>query len=85
MPTTERLVLRAWRPSDRAPFAQLNADPEVVRFVGDGAPLTRAQSDALLDARGLDHAFLAWARSPGARQRRPSSARRCERCRRASA
>jgi RimJ/RimL family protein N-acetyltransferase len=50
MPTTERLVLRSWRPSDRGPFAQLNADPEVVRFVGDGAPLTRAQSDALLDA-----------------------------------
>ena len=35
----------------------------------------------VLDAHGLDHAFLAWARSPGARQRRPpSSARRCERC-----
>jgi RimJ/RimL family protein N-acetyltransferase len=50
MPTTERLVLRAWRPSDRAPFARLNADPEVVEFLNDGVPFTRAQSDELLDA-----------------------------------
>ena len=50
MPTTERLVLRSWRPSDRAPFARLNADPEVVRFLNDGVPFTQAQSDELLDA-----------------------------------
>jgi RimJ/RimL family protein N-acetyltransferase len=50
MPTTERLVLRSWRPSDRAPFARLNADPEVVQFLNDGVPFTRAQSDELLDA-----------------------------------
>ena len=50
MPTTERLVLRSWRPSDRAPFARLNADPEVVRFLNDGVPFTRAQSDELFDA-----------------------------------
>jgi RimJ/RimL family protein N-acetyltransferase len=63
MPTTERLVLRAWRPSDRAPFARLNADPEVVRFVGDGAPLTRAASDGLLDAieaHWHEHGFGLW-------------------------
>ena len=46
---TERLVLRAWRPEDRAPFAAMNAEPEVVRWIGDGAPLTRAASDALVD------------------------------------
>jgi RimJ/RimL family protein N-acetyltransferase len=50
MPTTERLVLRSWRPSDREPFARLNADPEVVEFLNDGVPFTRAQSDELLDA-----------------------------------
>ena len=63
MPTTERLVLRSWRPSDRAPFARLNADPEVMRFVGDGAPLTRTQSDALLDAveaHWHEHRFGLW-------------------------
>lgn len=45
---TERLVLRAWTAADRAPFAALNADPEVVRWIGAGAPLTRAESDELV-------------------------------------
>ena len=27
--STERLVLRTWRPADREPFAALNADPEM--------------------------------------------------------
>jgi RimJ/RimL family protein N-acetyltransferase len=63
MPTTERLVLRPWRPSDRGPFAQLNADADVVRFIGDGAPLTRAESDALLgaiEAHWDEHGFGLW-------------------------
>jgi RimJ/RimL family protein N-acetyltransferase len=63
MPTTERLVLRSWRPADRAPFAKLNTDPEVVRFLNNGAPLTRAESDALLDAieaHWLEHGFGLW-------------------------
>lgn len=29
---TERLVLRRWRTADQAPFARLNADPEVMRY-----------------------------------------------------
>ena len=29
---TERLILRRWQPRDRAPFAALNADPEVMDF-----------------------------------------------------
>lgn len=43
---TQRLVLRRWLASDRAPFARINADPEVMalRF----APLSRGQSDALI-------------------------------------
>ena len=44
--TTERLRLRHWRDADRAGFAALNADPEVMRhFI---APLDGEQSDALL-------------------------------------
>ncbi|RFU42396.1 N-acetyltransferase [Actinomadura logoneensis] len=43
---SERLVLRPWREDDRAPFAALNADPEVMEHFP--APLTRAESDALL-------------------------------------
>jgi RimJ/RimL family protein N-acetyltransferase len=31
--TTERLVLRRWRPSDRRPFEALNADPRVMEFM----------------------------------------------------
>jgi len=44
---TSRLLLRPWREEDRAPFASMNADPEVMAHVG--APLSRAESDALLD------------------------------------
>jgi RimJ/RimL family protein N-acetyltransferase len=45
---TPRLILRRWRPSDRAPFAALNADPLVMAHFP--APLTAAESDALADA-----------------------------------
>jgi ribosomal-protein-alanine N-acetyltransferase len=44
---TERLVLRRWRPEDREPFAALNADPVVMEHFP--APLTREQSDELVD------------------------------------
>ncbi len=44
---TERLLLRRWRPADRAPFAAMNADPRVMEHFP--APLTRAESDALVD------------------------------------
>jgi RimJ/RimL family protein N-acetyltransferase len=67
MPTTERLVLRSWRPSDRAPFARLNADPEVVEFLNDGIPYTRAQSDELFDAIQLhweQRGFGLWCAAP---------------------
>jgi RimJ/RimL family protein N-acetyltransferase len=67
MPTTDRLVLRRFRPTDREPFAALNADPEVVRFVADGRPLTRAGSDALIDAieaHWSQHGFGLWCAAP---------------------
>jgi ribosomal-protein-alanine N-acetyltransferase len=44
---TERLVLRGWTPHDRAPFAEMNADPEVMEHFP--SPLTRAASDAFVD------------------------------------
>lgn len=46
---TDRLELRPWTAADRAPFAALNADPEVVRWIGGGAPMSRADSDELID------------------------------------
>ena len=44
---TERLLLRRWHPADRAPFAAMNADPEVMEHFP--AALTRTESDALID------------------------------------
>ncbi len=46
-PRTERLQLRAWRPSDRDAFAALNADPEVMRYFP--GPQSRAESDGFAD------------------------------------
>jgi RimJ/RimL family protein N-acetyltransferase len=43
---TERLLLRRWRASDRAPFAALNADPRVMEHFP--ARLTQAESDRLI-------------------------------------
>ncbi|MCO6000039.1 GNAT family N-acetyltransferase [Actinoallomurus rhizosphaericola] len=45
--TTERLILRRWRDSDREPFAALNADPEVMEHFPE--TLDRARSDAFVD------------------------------------
>jgi RimJ/RimL family protein N-acetyltransferase len=45
--TTDRLLLRQWRDSDREPFAALNADPEVMRYFPSVRP--RDESDALID------------------------------------
>jgi RimJ/RimL family protein N-acetyltransferase len=55
--TTDRLLLRGWRDSDRAPFAALNADPEVTRYLGAGGR-DRAASDALVLAF-IEH-WSAW-------------------------
>jgi RimJ/RimL family protein N-acetyltransferase len=44
---TERLVLRAWRDSDRDPFADLNADPVVMEHFP--ASLTPEQTYAFVD------------------------------------
>jgi RimJ/RimL family protein N-acetyltransferase len=44
---TPRLLLRQWRKSDRAAFAGLNADPEVMRFFPQS--LSRAASDAMAE------------------------------------
>ncbi len=46
---TPRLRLRGWLERDRAPFAKLNADPNVMKFLGPA--LTRAQNDAVIDAQ----------------------------------
>jgi len=47
---TPRLLLRPWREEDRAPFAEMGADPEVMEHFP--APLSRAESDAFIDGLG---------------------------------
>ena len=44
---TNRLLLRRWTDRDRAPFADINADPEVMRY--RLAPLSRHESDKLIE------------------------------------
>jgi RimJ/RimL family protein N-acetyltransferase len=44
---TDRLLLRQWKPADREPFAQLNADPKVMEFFPN--MLSREASDAMAD------------------------------------
>jgi RimJ/RimL family protein N-acetyltransferase len=44
---TDRLLMRRWRDSDREPFAELNGDPDTLRFFP--STLTRAESDAYVD------------------------------------
>ena len=59
---TDRLLLRGWRESDRAPFAAMNADPVVMEHFP--APMTAADSDAFVDGieQGFrEHGFGLWA------------------------
>jgi ribosomal-protein-alanine N-acetyltransferase len=60
--TTPRLRLRQWREADLAPFAALNADPQVMEFFPK--VLTRAESDAVagrIRDHFVRHGFGLWA------------------------
>lgn len=59
---TERLLLRRWLPEDRQPFAELNADPEVRRYLQ--GPIDRQASDAFaeaIEAQWDEHGWGLWA------------------------
>ncbi len=59
---TERLLLRRWVPTDRAPFAALNADPQVMEHFP--ALLSRQESDLLagrIEMHFEQHGFGLWA------------------------
>jgi RimJ/RimL family protein N-acetyltransferase len=59
---TPRLILRAWQPSDLKPFAQMNADPEVMKYFP--AALSRPESNALVERiehHHQTHGFGLWA------------------------
>lgn len=46
---TDRLRLRAWQEKDRASFAAMNSDSEVMRYLGP--PMSRKKSDSAIDAQ----------------------------------
>jgi RimJ/RimL family protein N-acetyltransferase len=59
---TPRTRLRCWGQTDRAAFAAMHADPEVMRDYG--GPISRRESDAKLDryaATYRQHGFCRWA------------------------
>lgn len=55
---TPRLRLRQWRDDDFEPFAELNADPEVMRHFP--APLTRGESDVFASRARAYIGVLGW-------------------------
>lgn len=55
---TERLLLRQWRNDDLEPFAELNADPEVMRYFP--RTLIRAESDTLAERQRTLIAERGW-------------------------
>jgi RimJ/RimL family protein N-acetyltransferase len=61
---TERLRLRGWRDEDLEPFAAVNADPEVARFLRDGTPAPRQATEELMtkiQQHWEEHGFGLWA------------------------
>ncbi len=59
---TSRLLLRTWRAEDRAPFAELCADPVVMEHFP--TVLTREEADAwadAVDAHFAEHGYGLWA------------------------
>lgn len=56
--TTERLALRGWRDTDLAPWAAMNADPEVREYFPE--VLTREQSEASVTAFQADLERRGW-------------------------
>ena len=60
---TERLWLREWREGDADRFRYIAADPEVMRFIGEGHPWTDADLDFFIareTKRFAEHGFCLW-------------------------
>lgn len=66
---TERLLLRPLATADAEALAEINADPEVMRYIGNGDPRTPEQTEALIAkvaAHWDDHGWGAFAVVEGA-------------------
>lgn len=61
---TERLVLRGWTARDHEALAAINADPEVMRWIGSGRVLGRGLTDDLIarfEGEWRERGFGLWA------------------------
>lgn len=61
---TARLRLRRWRREDVDAYARISADPQVLRYISPGAPLTRDQTEGAIEALERhwgEHGFGHWA------------------------
>ena len=61
---TERLLLRMFGPEDLDEMARLFRDPQVVKFVGDGQPVSREETERALESiirHWQTHGFGRWA------------------------
>jgi len=61
---TERLLLRRFRPDDLDELAKLFADPDVMRYVGNGQPIDRNEAERALRSiinHWERHGFGRWA------------------------
>ena len=47
---TDRLILRGWTDDDLDPYARIVADPEVMKFIGDGRVQGRDQAEKFIQA-----------------------------------
>ena len=59
---TNRLIIRTWRPEDRAPFLKINQDPKVMEFLR--APFTPEDLEEFLHRMETHNAqfhYMAWA------------------------
>jgi RimJ/RimL family protein N-acetyltransferase len=60
--STERLIMRGWRGSDLAPWAEMNADPEVRKYLGPLLTFEQASAWVLNFQDDLDrYGFGFWA------------------------
>jgi RimJ/RimL family protein N-acetyltransferase len=57
---TERLVVRRLRPDDLDDFAALTGDPEIVRYMGDGQPLSRELTRQWIDVSLANYRERGW-------------------------
>ena len=56
---TERLLLRAFRPADIDELMRLHNDPDVMRYLTGGAPISRPTIEAEFHERFVAYGYLA--------------------------